>query len=240
MIVAVNKDEITADVAARLVAAQFPQWAGLPVTPVTLNGQDNTTFRLGDELSLRLPSASCVPQVAKEHRCCRSRLPVRRLRCCAPLSSCGGSAWTGPGRCGRCGCCPGCRRAGSGAALFRVPEGRRKAMLVRDIGYALAGLTAAGIIFIGARFLLAPSPAAAGFGIAAWHDGGKADPYLSVKGVPDIASWLIAVILLAAGMPHVMGWFEVAASTIPNGDAIIMLRSYGPKATSTACRARRP
>src|SRR5580704_1893880 len=35
----------------------------------------------------------------------------------ALLSSCGGSAWTGPGRCGRCGCCPGCRRAGSGAAL---------------------------------------------------------------------------------------------------------------------------
>ena len=43
--------------------------------------------------------------------------PVTRLRCCEPLSSCGGSAWTGPGRCGRCGCCPGCRRAGSGAAL---------------------------------------------------------------------------------------------------------------------------
>jgi Wax ester synthase-like Acyl-CoA acyltransferase domain len=40
------------------------------------------------------------------------RLPVTRLRCCPPLSSCGGSAWTGPGRCGRCGCCPGCRRAG--------------------------------------------------------------------------------------------------------------------------------
>jgi hypothetical protein len=52
-----------------------------------------------------------------------------------------------------------------------------------DIGYALAGLTAVGIICIGARFLLAPSTAAAGFGIAAWHDGGKADPYPSVKGV---------------------------------------------------------
>jgi hypothetical protein len=36
-----------------------------------------------------------------------------------------------------------------------------------DIGYALAGLTEVGIIFIGARFLLAPSTAAAGFGIAA-------------------------------------------------------------------------
>ncbi len=68
MIVVVNKDEVTADVAARLVAAQFPQWADLPVTPVMLKGQDNTMFRLGGELAVRLPSASCVPQVAKEHR----------------------------------------------------------------------------------------------------------------------------------------------------------------------------
>ena len=69
MIVVVNRDEITADVAAGLVAAQFPQWANLPVTPVALNGYDNTTFRLGDELSVRLPSADgSVAQVAKEHR----------------------------------------------------------------------------------------------------------------------------------------------------------------------------
>lgn len=69
MIVAVNKDEITAEVAAGLVAAQFPQWAGLPVVPVELNGWDNTTFRLGGELSVRLPSAdSYVAQVTKEHR----------------------------------------------------------------------------------------------------------------------------------------------------------------------------
>jgi hypothetical protein len=32
-------------------------------------------------------------------------------------------------------------------------------------------------------------------------------------------------------MPHVPGWFELAASTIPIGDAIIVLRSNGPKAT---------
>jgi hypothetical protein len=104
-------------------------------------------------------------------------------------------------------------------------------MLVTDIGYALAGLTAVGIIFIRARFLLAPSAAASGFGIAAWHDGTNADPYLSVKGVRDIASGLIAVILPAARMPHVLGWFEPAASTIPIGGAIVVLRSNGPKAT---------
>jgi aminoglycoside phosphotransferase (APT) family kinase protein len=69
MIAAVDRTEITADVAARLVAGQFPQWAGLPVVPVKLNGWDNTTFRLGEELSVRLPSADgYTEQVAKEHR----------------------------------------------------------------------------------------------------------------------------------------------------------------------------
>jgi aminoglycoside phosphotransferase (APT) family kinase protein len=60
---------ITPAVAARLVAAQFPQWADLRVVPVALDGWDNTTFRLGDELSLRFPSADAyVAQVDKEHR----------------------------------------------------------------------------------------------------------------------------------------------------------------------------
>jgi Domain of unknown function (DUF4267) len=32
-------------------------------------------------------------------------------------------------------------------------------------------------------------------------------------------------------VPHVPGWFELSASAIPIGDAIIVLRSNGPKAT---------
>jgi stearoyl-CoA desaturase (Delta-9 desaturase) len=69
MIVAMEKRNITPAVGARLVAAQFPQWADLPVVPVALNGWDNTTFRLGDELCVRLPSADAyVAQVEKEHR----------------------------------------------------------------------------------------------------------------------------------------------------------------------------
>ncbi|HEY6746239.1 MAG TPA: aminoglycoside phosphotransferase family protein [Mycobacteriales bacterium] len=52
-----------------LVAAQFPQWAGLPVRPVERSGWDNRTFRLGEELSVRLPSAAgYVPAVTKEQR----------------------------------------------------------------------------------------------------------------------------------------------------------------------------
>ncbi len=64
-----DRDEITAEVAARLVAGQFPQWAGLPVVPVGLGGWDNITFRLGGELSVRLPSGrDYAAQVAKEHQ----------------------------------------------------------------------------------------------------------------------------------------------------------------------------
>ncbi|MGY6652282.1 aminoglycoside phosphotransferase family protein [Amycolatopsis sp. TRM77291] len=51
---------ITVDVAQvrRLVAEQFPDWAGLPVRPVAESGWDNRTFRLGDEMVARLPSAA--------------------------------------------------------------------------------------------------------------------------------------------------------------------------------------
>lgn len=51
----------------RLVAAQFPQWAELPIAPVELGGWDNWTFRLGDGMSVRLPSAErYAAQVMKE------------------------------------------------------------------------------------------------------------------------------------------------------------------------------
>lgn len=65
-----HPDEIHIDVALvrRLLAAQFPQWVDLPLTPAVPQGWDNRTFRLGAELSVRLPSAvGYTPQIAKEH-----------------------------------------------------------------------------------------------------------------------------------------------------------------------------
>ncbi len=60
---------IDAALVRRLVAAQFPQWSELPVTPVELDGWDNRTYRLGIRLSVRLPTdAGYVPAVVKEHR----------------------------------------------------------------------------------------------------------------------------------------------------------------------------
>ena len=60
---------IDAALVRRLVAAQFPQWADLPVAPVAISGWDNATYRLGDEMSVRLPRyPRWVGQVEREQR----------------------------------------------------------------------------------------------------------------------------------------------------------------------------
>ncbi len=60
---------IDVDRVRRLIEAQFPQYAALPLEAVQPGGWDNRTFRLGQELSVRLPSAArYAPQVEKEHR----------------------------------------------------------------------------------------------------------------------------------------------------------------------------
>jgi hypothetical protein len=102
------------------------------------------------------------------------------------------------------------------------------ATVLTKIGYGLSGLLGAGIIAIGARFLVAPRAAAAGYGIATE----QGDPYLATKGVRDIASGVVVFVLLAAGKPHALGRFLAAASIIPIGDAIIVVRGNGPKATA--------
>jgi hypothetical protein len=104
-------------------------------------------------------------------------------------------------------------------------------VLLTNIGYGLSGLLGLAIIAIGTRFLISPRAAAAGFGIGIGQDSVSSDPYLSAKGVRDIASGLVVLILLAAVEPRLLGGFMLAASIIPAGDAIIVLRRNGPKAT---------
>ena len=63
------RPHIDAALVRRLVDEQFPEWRALPIRPVEHDGWDNRTFRLGEELSVRLPSAEgYVEQVAKEQR----------------------------------------------------------------------------------------------------------------------------------------------------------------------------
>jgi aminoglycoside phosphotransferase (APT) family kinase protein len=53
----------------RLLAGQFPRWAGLPVVPVVSYGTDHDIYRLGEHLAARLPRIGwAAGQAAKEAR----------------------------------------------------------------------------------------------------------------------------------------------------------------------------
>jgi aminoglycoside phosphotransferase (APT) family kinase protein len=51
----VDEVDIDADLVGRLVAAQFPRLAGLPISAVQSTGTVNAIYRLGDDLYARLP-----------------------------------------------------------------------------------------------------------------------------------------------------------------------------------------
>ena len=101
-----------------------------------------------------------------------------------------------------------------------------------DIGYALSGLLGLGITAIATRFLVSPAKAASAYGISVGQEVSGTDPYLSVKGVRDVASGLMTFVLIAAREPHVLAGFLLAGTVIPVGDAAIVLRRGGQKSTA--------
>jgi aminoglycoside phosphotransferase (APT) family kinase protein len=59
--------DIDTDLVRRLLHAQFPAWADLPISPVESTGTDNAIHRLGEDLGLRLPKIHwAVGQIEKE------------------------------------------------------------------------------------------------------------------------------------------------------------------------------
>jgi len=82
-----TKEEINASLVKQLIGIQFPQWSDLTIQPIELNGWDNNTFRLGEEMSVRLPSAEWYSaQVEKEHRWLPKLAPCLPLTIPIPLA----------------------------------------------------------------------------------------------------------------------------------------------------------
>ena len=79
------------------------------------------------------------------------------------------------------------------------------------------------ILVIGTRFLLAPRAAMAGFGVP--EDSLHA--LTSIKGVRDITSGVVPLVVLAVAGQHAFGWALLAAAITPVGDAIIVVTHGG-------------
>lgn len=66
-----HEGEVHTDAALvrRLLSVQLPQWADLPIQAAPSAGTDNALYRLGDDLTVRMPRIGwAVGQVEKEQR----------------------------------------------------------------------------------------------------------------------------------------------------------------------------
>lgn len=83
-----DEPEIDAVLVRRLLAAQFPHWSGLSIEPVASAGTDNAIFRLGDDMSVRMPRIrSAVASLEKEKRWLSTLAPELPLPIPVPLAA---------------------------------------------------------------------------------------------------------------------------------------------------------
>lgn len=98
-------------------------------------------------------------------------------------------------------------------------------------GFALSGVIAAATALMGARYLVDPRAAAAGFGIPGeFGDTTQGSAWLAVKASRDIGIAVMIAILLLDDAPALLGEMLPAVALIPIADGTIVLRSRGPKA----------
>ncbi len=83
----IHEIDIDLPLVRRLLAEQFPQWAHLPLAPVQSAGTDNAIYRLGDDMSVRLPRIDwAVGQAAKEYEWLPRLAPHLPLAIPTPLA----------------------------------------------------------------------------------------------------------------------------------------------------------
>ena len=103
--------------------------------------------------------------------------------------------------------------------------------MLSEVGSALAGVLAVAIVLMGARYVLDPQPAAAGFGIPGELGQAVRGPaWLAVKGSRDVAIGIAIAMLLIAGAHRQLGYLMLAAALVPLADGAIVLRAGGTRA----------
>jgi len=97
--------------------------------------------------------------------------------------------------------------------------------MTTKISYTVAFITGLGLIFIGARFLLSPEIAEAGYGIHFNEQGDYSFHY--IKGIRDIFSGLLMCAFVLMNERRPLGITLLAGTIIPVTDMLVVLnKSY--------------
>lgn len=96
--------------------------------------------------------------------------------------------------------------------------------MLTPTAYVLAIVLDMLLLLIGARFLLQPVSAAAGYGVPS-----QASAYLTIKGLRDLSYGVLGLALLAFAGARAAGLFMLVAALNPLGDTLIVLRNGGTK-----------
>ena len=97
--------------------------------------------------------------------------------------------------------------------------------MTTKISYTVAFITGLGLIFIGARFLLSPQIAEAGYGIHFNEHGDFSFHY--IKGIRDIFSGSLISIFVLMNQRRALGVTLTAGTMVPLTDMLIVLsKSY--------------
>lgn len=97
--------------------------------------------------------------------------------------------------------------------------------MTTKISYIIAFLTGLGMIFLGARFLLSPEAAEAGYGIQFNEHGDYSFHY--IKGIRDIFSGLLISVFVLMNQRRALGVALLSGTMIPVTDMLIVLsKSY--------------
>lgn len=97
---------------------------------------------------------------------------------------------------------------------------------IRSASFWMTLFVAAGIIFVGIRFIVSPQAGALGFGIPFSSEADIA--FGRIKGIRDIFSGLVLLPLLFLGMRRAAAWAFTAAIIVPATDCLIILATNGP------------
>jgi Domain of unknown function (DUF4267) len=105
-------------------------------------------------------------------------------------------------------------------------------MWEKRTGLALAVLGSVFIGYIGVRYLAGPASMAPSFVGADQPRADAADYLGNAKGIRDLFSGVVLLVLLATKQFRALGWVLLTVAMVPIGDMVIVLSNHGAPATA--------